>query len=123
MSAATRAALVVLVLAAACSPGPAATTTTGGGRLIAAAPSGRVAWPFTFRWTGADASTVIMLRVYDDAERRLYTLQTRGSEIAAPRDLRPLLHPGLRYLWSVARVDENGEESDASAMQTFELGI
>ena len=112
--------LTLALLAGGCSPGPA-TTAVESGRLTAAEPSGRVSWPFTFQWTGADASTVVVLRVYDDAERHLYGLQARGTEIAAPRGLRPLLHEGLRYQWNVARLDENGVESGASAMQTFEL--
>jgi hypothetical protein len=32
-----------------------------------------------------------------------------------------MLRPGVTYLWRVARVDGNGEETDASSMVTFSV--
>jgi hypothetical protein len=112
------AALLLGLAAAACSPPPSAPPPSSG-PLTALAPKGDVALPFVFRWDGAGPSTVVHVRVYDDAERPLYLIEARGSEAPAPKDLRGLLRPGQDYQWKVMRVDENGEEADASPPVTF----
>lgn len=61
------------------------------------------------------------LRVFDEAERAVYELDTRGTSLSAPDDLRPKLQPGSRYLWRVARIDANGQEVGASELSGFSL--
>lgn len=108
------------VLAAACTssqPQPAAPPAP----LAATSPTGAVGWPFEFRWTGAGPATVVRVHVLDDAERPLVGFEARGDHLAAPDALRSTLRAGVRYQWRVARVDENGEEADASAPMVFEI--
>jgi hypothetical protein len=85
------------------------------------APSGQVSWPFEFRWKGASPATVVRIHVLDEAERPLAGFEGRGDRLAAPKDLKGMLRAGLRYQWSVARVDENGEEVGASVLTAFSI--
>jgi hypothetical protein len=107
-----------LVAACASSPGPAAAPPQP---LAATSPSGPVDWPFEFRWTGASAATVVRLHILDEAERPLVGLEARGDHLPAPDGLKSTLRAGVRYQWRVARVDENGEEADASPLTAFTL--
>ena len=89
--------------------------------LEGTAPSGPVSWPFEFRWKGASPTTVVRLVIVDDAERPLKGLEGRGDHLAAPDSLKSMLRAGVRYQWRVARVDDNGDEVDASALVAFTL--
>jgi hypothetical protein len=80
-----------------------------------------VEWPFEFRWKGAAPSTVVRLHIVDEAERPLTGLEVRGDHLSAPAELKSTLRAGVRYQWRVARVDENGDETDASPLTTFEI--
>ena len=115
-----RAAVIAMVLAAACSPAPPPPGEPPAA-LTGVSPSGPTAWPFEFTWTGASASSVVRVRVFDEAERPVFGLEARGAAAAAPDALRPLLRPGVTYQWRAARVDGNGEETDASSMVTFSV--
>ncbi len=64
---------------------------------------------------------MVRLHITDDAERPVASLEVRGTRKTAPASLKALLRPGARYQWRVARVDENGEEANASAPVTFWL--
>jgi hypothetical protein len=75
----------------------------------------------TFSWSGTSADAVVRIRVFDEAERQVLGLEARGTSIEAPPDLRSALSPGTPYQWRVARVDENGQEVDISAMRAFTL--
>lgn len=119
----TRLAAVVLatlaVTGAACGQGTRQAAASV--PLRAEQPAGGVDWPVEFRWSGSAADAVIRLHVMDDAERPVASLEVRGTIKTAPESLRALLRPGERYQWRVARVDENGEEANASAPVTFWL--
>jgi len=116
-------ALVSLLMLAGCSPSiPAARPADSGMRqLRAASPSGPVSWPLVFRWEGAAPSDVVRVHIFDDAERPIFGMEVRGSSADAPKSLRSQLFPGARYQWRVARVDENGDECDASELTAFQL--
>jgi hypothetical protein len=88
---------------------------------VALAPSGQVDWPVTFSWSGTSADSVVRIRVFDEAERQVFGLEARGTSQEAPPDLKSALAPGAPYQWRVARVDENGQEADGSAMLAFTL--
>jgi hypothetical protein len=89
--------------------------------LEGVAPSGAVAWPFEFRWNGAGPKTVVRIQVLDEAERPLAGFEGRGDHLPAPDGLKSILRPGVRYQWKVVRVDENGDETDASPLTAFTL--
>jgi hypothetical protein len=61
------------------------------------------------------------VHVLDDAERPIFGIEARGDHVAAPRSLKAQLQPGVSYQWRVARVDDNGEEADASELITFKV--
>jgi hypothetical protein len=90
-------------------------------QLRATSPSGAVNWPLVFRWEGAAASDVVRVHIFDDAERPIFGMEVRGGSADAPKSLRSQLLPGARYQWRVARVDENGDECDASELTAFRL--
>jgi len=90
-------------------------------QLRATTPSGAVSWPLVFRWEGAAPSDVVRVHILDDAERPIFGMEVRGSSAEAPKSLRSQLLPGAPYQWRVARVDENGDESDASELTAFQL--
>lgn len=115
-----RASVIAMVLGAACSSAPPPPQEPPA-LLAGVSPSGPTAWPFEFTWTGASASSVVRVRVFDEAERIVFGLEARGAGAAAPDELRPLLRPGVTYQWRVARVDGNGEETGASPMVTFSV--
>ena len=112
--------LALLLCASACYPAPAADRKPAA-PLRAVAPSGAVILPLEFRWEGAGADTVVRVHVSDEAERPLQEIEARGDRVAAPASLERLLTPGTTYLWRVARVDDNGEESDASELTRFTI--
>jgi hypothetical protein len=116
-------ALVGLLMLAGCSAStPAARPADSGMRqLRATSPSGPVSWPLVFRWEGAAPSEVVRVHILDDAERPIFGMEVRGNSADAPKSLRSQLLPGARYQWRVARVDENGDESDASELTAFRL--
>ncbi len=107
------------ITTAACGAGPRQAAATA--PLRAEQPADAVDWPIEFRWSGASSDAVVRLHVMDDAERPVASLEVRGTSKTAPESLRALLRPGVRYQWRVARVDENGEEANASAPVTFWL--
>lgn len=109
------------VLAAGCSSSAPPAAGPPAARLVASTPSGAVAWPLEFKWTGASASDVVHVHVADDAERPLEMFETRGDHLRAPEKLKSLLRPGTRYQWRVARLDANGQEADGSAPTVFEI--
>jgi hypothetical protein len=109
---------LALLLASACSP-PAPRQSTPAGPLRAIAPAGPTDWPVTFTWAGAAPDAVVRVRVFDEAERVVYGMEARGTSVRAPSDLEPLLERGAPYQWRVARLDENGEETDQSEMTAF----
>jgi hypothetical protein len=117
------AAVAALLILAGCSAStPAAHPADSGVRqLRATSPSGAVNWPVVFRWEGAAPSDVVRVHIFDEAERPIFGMDVRGSSMEAPRTLRAQLSPGARYQWRVARVDENGDESDASELTVFQL--
>lgn len=117
------AALAGVLLLAGCSAStpPARPPDSGMRQLRATSPSGPVNWPLVFRWEGAGASEVVRVHILDDAERPIFGMEVRGSSAEAPKSLRSQLTPGTRYQWRVARVDENGDESDASELTVFQL--
>ena len=84
-------------------------------------PRAPVTWPLVFRWEGAAPSDVVRVHIFDDAERPIFGMEVRGSSLDAPKSLRSQLFPGARYQWRVARVDENGDECDASELTAFQL--
>jgi hypothetical protein len=114
---------VALLLLAGCSASsPAARAPDSGMRqLRATSPTGAVSWPLVFRWEGAASADVVRVHVLDEAERPIFGMEVRGSSAAAPKSLRSQLMPGARYQWRVARVDENGDESDASELTAFQV--
>jgi hypothetical protein len=75
----------------------------------------------TFSWSGTSADSVVRIRVFDEAERQVFGLEARGTSQEAPPDLKSALAPGAPYQWRVARVDENGQEADASTLTAFSL--
>ena len=91
------------------------------GPLRAVSPRGEASWPPTFSWSGVAADAVVRVRVFDEAERQVFGMEARGTSRVAPGELRTLLEPGRTYLWRVARVDENGEEMDASELTPFSV--
>lgn len=111
-----------LVLLAGCSSQPASAPATAG-PLVALVPSGQVDWPVTFSWSGTSADSIVRIRIFDEAERQVFGLEARGTVKEAPPDLKSALSPGRPYQWRVARVDENGQEADASALTTFSLRV
>ena len=113
--------LLAMVLAAGCSKAPPPAALAPAGPLDAVAPAGVTAWPFVFTWRGAAADTVVRVRIVDEAERQVYGIEARGSQAAAPDELRRSLKTGTPYLWRVARVDENGQEVDQSELTAFSL--
>ena len=117
------AALVGLLMLAGCSAStpPARAPDSGMRQLRATSPSGSVNWPVVFRWEGAAPSDVVRVHILDDAERPIFGMEVRGTSAEAPKSLRSQLTPGTRYQWRVARVDENGDESDASELTAFKL--
>ena len=117
------AAIVGLLMLAGCSASaPAARHADSGIRqLRGTSPSGAVSWPVVFRWEGAAPTDVVRVHILDDAERPIFGMEVRGSSAEAPKTLRSQLLPGTRYQWRVARVDENGDESDASELTGFRL--
>ena len=117
------AALAGVLLLAACSAGAPATRSPDSGmrQLRATSPSGPVAWPVVFRWEGAGPSDVVRVHILDEAERPIFGMEVRGGSAEAPKSLRSQLTPGTRYQWRVGRVDENGDESDASELTAFQL--
>jgi hypothetical protein len=116
-------ALFGLLLLTGCSPStPAARPADSGMRqLRATSPSGAISWPLVFRWEGTAPSDVVRVHILDDAERPIFGMEVRGSSAEAPRTLKSQLSPGARYQWRVARVDENGDECDASELVAFQL--
>jgi hypothetical protein len=106
--------------AVACSA-PAAPPAQPKGALRALAPSGTTSWPFEFRWEGVRADSIVRIAVTDEAERLLHEIEARGDRAPAPDALRRLLTPGTTYFWRVARLDENGQESDASELTRFRV--
>jgi hypothetical protein len=116
-------AVVGLLMLVGCSAStPAARPADSGMRqLRATTPSGAVSWPLVFRWEGAAPSDVVRVHILDDAERPIFGMEVRGSSAEAPKSLRSQLLPGAPYQWRVARVDENGDESDASELTAFKL--
>ena len=108
---------VLLVASCASGPPPAPPATP----LQSVAPRGSTDWPFAFTWRGASVDAVVRVRVYDDAERAIYGIEARGAEAPAPEDLRRQLKPGTTYQWRVARVDENGQETDQSELTEFSV--
>jgi hypothetical protein len=116
-------AIVGLLMLAGCSANtPAARPADSGMRqLRATSPSGPVSWPLVFKWEGAAPSDVVRVHVLDDAERPIFGMDVRGTSAEAPKSLKSQLSPGARYQWRVARVDENGDESDASELTVFQL--
>lgn len=117
----TRLAAAVLAAVAftACTPGARQAASTAA--LRAEQPADAVDWPIEFRWSGGTPDGVARVHVVDDAERPVASLEVRGTRKAAPDSMKTLLRPGTRYRWRVARVDENGEEADASPLVTFWL--
>ena len=75
----------------------------------------------TFSWAGTSADSVVRIRIFDEAERQVFGIEARGTAKEAPPDLKSALSPGTPYQWRVARVDENGQEVDVSAMRAFAL--
>jgi transposase InsO family protein len=116
-------ALVLLVALAGCSSNrPAERSSESGMRqLRAQGPSGSTRWPVVFRWEGATKSELVRVHVLDEAERPILGIEAKGDHASAPETAKPLLHPGIRYQWRVARVDENGEEADASELTSFQV--
>lgn len=109
------------LLASGCGPDSTAAPHTAQPSLTATSPAGEVAWPFVFKWEGAQPETVVRIRVMDEAERALYGIEARGTQIAAPSALKSLLAPGERYQWRVSRLDANGEEVGSSELTAFTL--
>ena len=118
-----RAAIVAVLMLAGCSAStPAARPPDSGMRqLRATSPAGAVSWPVVFRWEGTGPSDVARVHIFDEAERPIFGMEVRGTSAEAPKTLRSQLAPGARYQWRVARVDENGDESDASELTVFQL--
>jgi hypothetical protein len=108
-----------LTLLGACSTAPASRSASP--PLEAIAPSGQVAWPVTFSWSGTTADAVVRVRIFDEAERQVFGFEARGTSKDAPPELRSILDAGMPYQWRVVRVDANGEEVDPSAMKAFSL--
>ena len=117
------AALIAVLTLAGCSGGtPEARRADSGMRqLRGTSPSGPVSWPVVFRWEGTASSDVVRVHILDDAERPIFGMEVRGISAEAPKALRSQLLPGARYQWRVARVDENGDETDASELTAFQL--
>lgn len=113
-----RAWLLCAGLLVACA-GPPTSGERPTGTLEAVSPRGAADWPPTFTWSGVPEDGVVRVRVFDEAERQLFGMEARGTSKGAPTELRPLLAPGRTYLWRVARVDENGEETGASELTPF----
>jgi hypothetical protein len=112
----------LLMLAGCSATTPAARSADSGMRqLRATSPSGAVSWPVVFRWDGGAPSDVVRVHIFDEAERPIFGMEVRGSSAEAPKALRSKLSPGARYQWRVARVDENGDESDASELTVFQV--
>jgi hypothetical protein len=109
-----------LLLLAACAS-PARQAPPASGPLEAIAPKGPTDWPPTFSWKGASADEVVRIRILDEAERQVYGMEARGSTKGSPAELKSILEAGAPYQWRVARVDANGEETDASALTPFTL--
>jgi hypothetical protein len=116
-------AVLGMLALAGCSPGvPSAKPADSGMRqLRGTSPSGSTAWPLVFRWEGTGRTEVVRVHVLDDAERPIFGIEARGDSVAAPGSLKTQLLPRARYQWRVARVNENGDESDASELTAFQL--
>jgi hypothetical protein len=111
--------LVVAAAWAGCSNGqPVRDTNVAPGPLKAVAPSGETAWPFTFRWEGAQPDSVVRIRVVDEAERLILAFDARGTSAPAPDSLRAQLRPATRYQWSVA-YPQADDESAAAPLEEF----
>ena len=116
-------AVLGMLALAGCSSGvPSAKSADSGMRqLRGTSPSGSTSWPLVFRWEGTGRSEVVRVHVLDEAERPIFGMEARGDFMAAPQSLKTQLMAGARYQWRVARVDENGDESDASDLTPFQL--
>jgi hypothetical protein len=118
---ALRGTCMAMALAAGCSTAepPAAVRQTG--PLTTVSPAGPTGWPFLFSWRGATADAVVRVRIFDEAERAVYGIDARGTQVQAPDGLRGVLETGARYQWRVARIDENGQEVDQSELTAFSV--
>ncbi len=116
-------AVLGMLALAGCSSGvpPAKSADSGMRQLRGTSPSGSTSWPVVFRWEGTGGTEVVRVHVLDEAERPIFGIEARGGFVAAPQSLKAQLMPGARYQWRVARVNENGDESDASELTPFQL--
>lgn len=112
---------LAMVLVAGCSRAQPPPAVVQDGPLQAVSPSGPTALPLSFTWRGASDEAVVRVRIFDEAERAIYGIEARGSQVPAPGDLQRQLKAGTPYLWRVARVDENGQEVDQSELTSFSV--
>lgn len=106
-------AILPLLLAATllygCSGSPQSQAAPPSTPLVAQAPKGTVAYPFTFSWSGVGATDVVRVTVVDAAERQLMEFEARGTSVPMPPRLSELVRPGDHFSWRVAALDEEGQ--------------
>jgi hypothetical protein len=110
--------LVAALLAAACSPPPKNGAPPPTTPLEGIAPSGDVTLPLTFSWRGNAADGLVRVSIEDRAQRPVFDFPARGSSGTA-RGLEAVLTPGEPFSWTVASIDENGNERRRSAPLRF----
>jgi len=83
------------------------------------APSGPVAAPFVFEWTGGGPDATYRVSVFDPAERLLFSWDTRSSRVDPPRDLGPYFRMGGSFLWKVAEVEQSNRPARETPLVSF----
>jgi hypothetical protein len=110
--------LVAALLAPGCSAPPGRAVLPPTTPLRGVAPSGDVTLPLSFSWQGNTPDGVVRVSIEDRAQRPVFAFPARGSS-ASPEGLDAVLTPGEPFTWTVAAVDENGNETRRSAPLTI----
>jgi hypothetical protein len=105
--------LAAALFASACSAPPGAGSPPPTTPLRGVAPTGDVTLPTTFSWQGNTGDGVVRVSIEDRAQRPVFAFPARGSS-ATPDGLDAVLTPGEPFTWTVASVDENGNETRRS---------
>jgi hypothetical protein len=108
----------VFLLARAGSPPPTDQQAVRGTELVPLSPAGEVRAPFEFRWASPVSASSYRVDVIEPGGTTLHSIRT-PIEAAAGPELRALLRPGVRYVWTVTALTADGRTIMTSAAQPF----